>query len=131
MSKFLSAIAALSQVYLLYPLTASATTATFEGGLSGSQDSLEAVASGANITSSGDLPTLIGKVISAVLGVLGILFVVLIVYAGILYLTSQGEDTNTKKAKKLLTQATMGLIIVVAAYAISNFVLAALTTISG
>ena len=65
------------------------------------------------------------------LGVLGILFVVLIVYAGILYLTSQGEDTNTKKAKKLLTQATMGLIIVVAAYAISNFVLAALTTISG
>ena len=77
-----------------------------------------------------ELPTLIGQLINVLLGVLGIVFVILVVYAGFLYLTSQGEEGNVKKAKKLLTQAVIGLIIIIAAYAISSYVISALVTAS-
>lgn len=77
-----------------------------------------------------DLPTLVGAIINVLLGVLGIVFVVLVVYAGFLYLTSQGESKNVDKAKKLLTQSVIGLVIIVAAYAISSYVINALVTAS-
>ena len=76
-----------------------------------------------------DLPKLIGNVIAVLLSVLGIIFVVLVVYAGFLYLTSSGEDEKVKKAKKLLTQSVIGLVIIVAAYAIAAFVIDALTEV--
>lgn len=78
-----------------------------------------------------DLPTLIGNIISALLSVLGIIFVVLVVYAGFLYLTAAGDDTKVKKAKTLLTQSIIGLVIIVAAYAISAFVIDALVEVAG
>ncbi len=77
-----------------------------------------------------DLPTLVGAIINVLLSVLGIVFVILVVYAGFLYLTSQGETKNVDKAKKLLTQSVIGLVIIVAAYAISSFVIDALVTVS-
>lgn len=126
MKKLLTALAVSTQVYLLFPLLAKAEdTSGFSEGLQGAASNLETI--GTETGTQSDLTKVIGQTINVVLGVLGILFVVLVVYAGILYLTSQGEDTNVKKAKKLLTQAVMGLVIVVAAYAISNFVLDALT----
>lgn len=80
--------------------------------------------------SSQTLPGLVGSGINVLLSILGIVFVVLVVYAGFLYLTSQGEETNVKKAKKLLTQSIIGLVIIVAAYAISSYVIDALVTVS-
>ncbi|MBI4257120.1 hypothetical protein HY626_03650 [Candidatus Uhrbacteria bacterium] len=77
------------------------------------------------------LPELIGNIIAVLLSVLGIIFVVLVVYAGFLYLTAGGEPDKVKKAKTLLTQSVIGLIIIVAAYAIAAFVIDALTEISG
>ena len=70
-----------------------------------------------------DLPILIGKLINALLGVMGIIFVLLTVYAGYLYMTAQGDKENTEKAKKLLGQAVIGLVIIVAAYSIAQFVI--------
>jgi hypothetical protein len=78
-----------------------------------------------------DLPTLVGGIINALLGILGIVFVILVVYAGFLYLTAGGEDDKVKKAKKLLTQSVIGLIIIVAAYAIASYVIGALSTAAG
>lgn len=100
--------------------------------LSEAQTDLEevGVAIGTDATSN-DLPTLIGNIISALLSVLGIIFVVLVVYAGFLYLTAGGEDTKVKKAKTLLTQSIIGLVIIVAAYAISAFVIDALVEVAG
>ncbi|MEK7620416.1 MAG: hypothetical protein AAB413_04240 [Patescibacteria group bacterium] len=77
------------------------------------------------------LPELIGNIIAVLLSVLGIIFVVLVVYAGFLYLTAGGETEKVKKAKTLLTQSIIGLIIIVAAYAIAAFVIDALTDVAG
>lgn len=69
------------------------------------------------------LPELIGRVINVLLSVLGIVFVCFVVYAGFLYLTAAGNPDTVKKAKALLTQAIIGIVIIVAAYAISTFVI--------
>ncbi len=74
--------------------------------------------------------TIVGGLISAILGLSGIVFVIMVVYAGILYLTAQGEEGNIKKAKKLLSSSIIGLIIIVSSYAIATYVFAALATIT-
>jgi len=67
-----------------------------------------------------DLPTLIGNIISALLSVLGIIFVVLVVYAGFLYLTAQGEDTKVKKAKTALQFSVIGFVLMLLSFPIVN-----------
>lgn len=73
------------------------------------------------------LPTLIGRIISTILGLLGIIFLIQLMYAGWLFMTSQGETDKSEKAKKIITQAIIGLVIMVSAYAITGFVVQALT----
>jgi len=69
------------------------------------------------------LPDLIGNFISVILGVVGIIFLVLAVYAGVMYMTAGGDPGKVKKAKEILTQSLIGLIIIVAAYALTEFVI--------
>lgn len=68
----------------------------------------------------------VGGLVSAALGGLGIVFLILLIYAGILYLTSQGEEGHIKKAKRLLSTAVIGILIIAGSYAIANFVIDAL-----
>ena len=81
-------------------------------------------ASGANIAGSGptDPRVIVAKIIRAALGLMGIIFVVLVVYAGFLWMTAGGEEDKTSKAKKLLSSGVIGLVIILSAYAISYFV---------
>lgn len=74
------------------------------------------------------LPQLIGSIINVALGVLGIILVVLIVYAGFLYMTAGGSDDQTKKAKKIMINAVIGLVLIIAAYAIATFVINQVST---
>lgn len=63
-----------------------------------------------------------GQIIGVVLSFVGILFLILTIYAGLLWMTAQGNDQKVEKAKSLLTNAFIGLIIVFAAYAITAFI---------
>ncbi|MBU4421770.1 pilin [Patescibacteria group bacterium] len=90
---------------------------------------LQSVGTGAGFkseTETGGLPKLVGSIINIFLGILGVLFVILIVYGGYTWMTSFGSAEKTKKAKDLIVDAVIGLIILLAAYAISNFVVGAL-----
>ncbi len=71
---------------------------------------------------SSDLPTIIGGLVRALLGLVGIIFLVLMIYAGFLWMTSAGNEETVKKAKNMITGAVIGMIIIFAAYAITNFV---------
>jgi len=75
------------------------------------------------------ISTVVGRMISVILGISGILFLCLMVYAGILYLTANGEEAGVKKAKQLITSAIIGIIIIMASYAITAYVVAALATV--
>ena len=69
------------------------------------------------------LSTGVGTIISAALSFVGILFFVLIIYGGIIWMMARGNEQEVKKAQDILKMAIIGLIIVFAAYAISNFVI--------
>lgn len=69
------------------------------------------------------LEFVIGKIIQATLSLLGIIFIILMIYGGGLWMTAKGNEQQVDKAKDLITAAIIGLVIVVAAYAISYFVI--------
>jgi amino acid transporter len=76
-----------------------------------------------------DFATTIGQLINVILSVLGIFFVIIVVYAGFLYLSAGGEEEKVKKAKKLISQAVIGIVIVLLAYSISTFVFTQLESV--
>lgn len=65
---------------------------------------------------------IIGTIINDILIFLGVIFLILTVYAGFLWMTAGGNEETVKKAKSWLTNAVIGLIIVLAAYSITSFV---------
>ena len=69
---------------------------------------------------------IIAMVIKAFLGLLGIIFLILIIYAGYNWMTAQGDEEKVTKAKETLQRAVIGLIIIIAAYSITAFVFSSL-----
>ena len=94
---------------------------------------LEAV--GVQFTDTGqdenDLPATIGAIIQVILGFLGVVVVILIIYAGFLWMTAGGNSDQVKKAKDLMINAVIGLAIILSAYAITAFVLTKLLAATG
>lgn len=64
----------------------------------------------------------IGVIIRSVLSVLGVIFLVLTLYAGVLWGTAAGNEDKVAKAKNILVSAFIGLVIVGAAYGITSLV---------
>jgi len=75
---------------------------------------------------SKSVPEIIGSVIGVVLGLLGVVFMILLLYGGYSWMTAYGNEQKLTKAKDTIINATIGLIIILAAYAISRFVIGAL-----
>jgi len=69
-----------------------------------------------------DLAGIIAAIIKAILALVGTIFLILTIYAGILWMTAQGVSEKIEKAKGILTSAVIGLAITMAAYAITYFV---------
>ena len=76
----------------------------------------------------GDLGAIMANLISAFFGLLGIIFLVLIILAGFNWMTAQGDEAKVKSAKDTIRAAIIGLLIVVAAYSITYFVFERLDT---
>jgi type IV secretion system pilin len=76
------------------------------------------------------LTAIVGRIINVALGFLGVVFLVLLLYAGFLWMTAQGEEKTVEKAKNIIKQAIVGLIVIVAGFAISNFVLGSLVNVT-
>ncbi len=83
----------------------------------------------AGITTSRTLPQMVGTLINIVLGILGLLLLIYLIWAGFLWMTSSGDD-GVKKAKSMIQNAIVGLIIITASFAISNFVISRLAQLS-
>ena len=64
------------------------------------------------------------SLVNWLLGFVGIIAVVLFIYAGVLFLISAGNDESVGKAKKIMLYAVIGIVIIFLAYTIVN----ALTT---
>ncbi|KKW42725.1 MAG: hypothetical protein UY92_C0004G0061 [Candidatus Magasanikbacteria bacterium GW2011_GWA2_56_11] len=69
-----------------------------------------------------DVLSISGKVVKGALGMVGLVFFVLMVYAGIRWMTARGDEDAASKSRDTMIAAVIGLIIIVASYAITSFV---------
>ncbi|MDA3840532.1 MAG: hypothetical protein PF572_05550 [Patescibacteria group bacterium] len=67
-------------------------------------------------------------VIRVMLGFLGIIAVLIILYAGFLWMTAAGNEDKISQAKGMMSAGVIGLIIILAAFGIATFVMNALVT---
>lgn len=95
------------------------------GGGNGSPLNQSAQEAGYDITQDSPDP-IIETIIQVALSFLGVIFLMLTIYGGFLWMTAAGNEEQVGKAKKILTGAIIGLIIVVGAYAISTLVISKL-----
>lgn len=80
----------------------------------------------AAVAGSGDVYSLVGGIIQIFLGAIGIVFFILMLYAGIKWMTARGNQEEAEKAKEIIQAAIIGLVIISAAYSITNFIFSGL-----
>jgi len=106
-------------VYTLFGLLAPLAAFAQRGGL----DETAKTAYGDVPTAT--LPQVIGTVIRAALTLVGVIFLILMVYGGYLWMIARGNDELIQKAKDTIRSAIIGIIIVVGAYAITDYLIGA------
>jgi hypothetical protein len=121
------AIALVSPLALSQP--AYATTNNV-GDLWGSETIQKNVVSNSGLGDK-DPREVVGLVIKYILGFLGIIAVVIIMLAGFQYMTAGGDPIKAEEARGKIMAAVIGLVIILAAYGITNFVLTQALTASG
>lgn len=72
-----------------------------------------------------DVKALVGGLIQAALTLVGIIFFILMVYGGFVWMTARGNEENIEKARKMIIAAVIGIAIIVGAYAITSFIVGA------
>lgn len=65
----------------------------------------------------------IGSILTVIFSILGIVFMLLTIYAGIKWMTAQGNNSQIDAAKDTITRAIIGLVIVIVAYGITYFII--------
>ena len=74
------------------------------------------------LTNATSLTDLILKIITLILNIILLLAVVAIIIAGIYLITSNGEETQKEKAKKIIYYAIAGIVVVLLSRSIVIFV---------
>ncbi|MBT3865398.1 PKD domain-containing protein [Candidatus Peregrinibacteria bacterium] len=75
------------------------------------------------LTRTGSVREFIQKIVNYALSFLGLVAVLLIIYAGAMYLTAGSNQENSDKAKKTIGYTAAGLLLIMASYAIVNTIL--------
>lgn len=72
----------------------------------------------------------VASIINVSLGLLGIIFLILLLYAGFNWMTAGGDEEKIKTASETITRAVIGLIIILASWAIAKFVVSTIISAS-
>ena len=89
---------------------------------------------GAPPTDSEDEPLLaktLGLILNWFMGLLGFIFLMIIIYGGIGWMTAGGSEERVEKAKHQINAAIAGLIVVFISYALAEAIVVALGGASG
>jgi len=74
---------------------------------------------------------LVGNIVNIFLGLLGVIFVLLLIYGGYTWATAQGDSKKVETAKSTIINSVIGIIICLSAYIVSSFVVSRLLTATG
>jgi hypothetical protein len=78
---------------------------------------------GGSYNTGRDFNMVLGDAVLLVLSAIGVVFIVFMIYAGYLWTTANGNDQKVEKAKDILKESIIGLVVVVGAYAIAYFII--------
>ena len=95
------------------------------------QVDLQAFGAAAGFSTDASIGVIIARLIRSFLGVLGIIAVSLVLYGGFIWMTAGGNAERVTKAKKLLSNAVIGLLIILFSFAIVQFILNRVTEATG
>jgi hypothetical protein len=70
-----------------------------------------------------DVRVIIANIIKIILGFLGIIFVCLMIFAGVRYMTSAGNEDQAKKSLSQIKDAVIGLVIVLTSWVITTAII--------
>ncbi|NQT49432.1 hypothetical protein HQ571_01930 [Candidatus Kuenenbacteria bacterium] len=73
----------------------------------------------------------IGAALKVLTSVLGIIFLIVVVYGGITWMTAAGSPENVTKGRNMLIEGVIGLAISLSAYAITEYVVRRITVALG
>jgi hypothetical protein len=68
------------------------------------------------------IPVLFNNLVSAALMFVGVVAIIMIIYGGIKFINSGGDQKATTEARKILTFAVLGVILVLGSFAIIYFI---------
>jgi len=69
-----------------------------------------------------DVRSILSLAVNLTLSLLAIIFFGMMMYAGIRWITAQGEDEKIEKAKTAIKAAIIGMVIVISSYALTQFI---------
>ncbi len=81
--------------------------------------------------SSQDVKVTIQNIVQIIFGFLGTLLVLFLLYGGWLWMTSQGNEDQIDRAKKVITSAVIGLVLILASFGIATFIVNSLNQATG
>lgn len=81
-----------------------------------------------DVAGAKDVTGLVGVIVKVVLEVVGTVFFLLVLYAGLNWMMARGNAEKIEKSKDMVIDAVIGIVIVSAAWAITNFVFENLKT---
>lgn len=64
----------------------------------------------------------IAVIIKTILSILGVIFVILMIFSGFQWMTAGGNEDQVKKSQSRIKNAVIGLVIVILAYSITAFI---------
>lgn len=77
------------------------------------------------------VPEMVSSIIKIALGLFGTVALVFVIWGGVDWLLSKGDPTKIKKARDRMVAAAVGLAIIAASYAITDFIIAQISVIAG
>lgn len=83
------------------------------------------------VLEANDPRVIAARIINIFLGLIGIILVVLILYAGFLWMTSGGDAEKIERAKAYIRNSIIGLVIILSSWAIATFVINQLLQATG
>ena len=78
-----------------------------------------------------DLKQTVMNIITYVLGLLGLIAVIMILYGGFTWMTAGGNEDKIDTAKQIISAAAVGLVIILIAWAIVTFVVGTARNVTG
>jgi len=110
-------------LFIANQVLAAANLSTQEGFGAGGGGDVVGESFGVSGGGPQDLRVSIAKMIKTFLGFLGIIFVILVLYAGFLWMTAGGNESKIEESKKYLSRSIIGLIIILMAYSITGMII--------